>query len=360
MTSKIEQYRAILAKYESIYGEVDTTKKPIVFSITGTYRNKLYQQRVVGYHIATALFLMITWFASLYMVTPLITVFVAGLMYLVVVGLFFDPEQVFDGEIIDVDGKKIGVLAQSQETEGKMESRNFVQTNDRRKLIEQLNKANIVFNSDEVLTWSIGSTTGQCIDGLNVASYTEVDMGIESQDDATIRAFLKAHKNKLSHNGVLVIMNSAGYGIREDDGIVYNDNKVEYETIRKNIVERTVGGTGNNEAAMKFVAKMVELHEQGKYDYTLAIVPRGNKAMPQGGSHSKQRVLEHLLNARNVALIEVSGKQTKKFEYAGDFTEDDREGICKNIKETKITDANGKSHGSGVVFVRVNEWYDRV
>jgi hypothetical protein len=51
-----------------------------------------------------------------------------------------------------------------------------------------------------------------------------------------------------------------------------------------------------------------------------------------------------------VALIEVSGKQTKRFEYAGDFTEDDREGICKNIKETKVMDANGKSHGSGVVF----------
>ena len=360
MTSKIEQYRAILAKYESIYGEVDTTKKPIIFSITGTYRNKLYEQRTWGYYAATAMFLIITWFASFYLANPLITVFVAGLLYLVVVGLFFDPEQVFDGEVVDVDGKKIGVLAQSHRTEGKMESRNFVQTNDKRKLIEQLNKANIVFNSDEVVTWSIGSTTGQCIDGLNVAPYTEVEMGIETQDDTTIRAFLEVHRNKLSYNGVLVIMNSAGYGIREDAGIVYNDNKVEYETIRKNIVERTVGGTGNNDAAMKFIAKMVELHEQGKYDYVLAIVPRGNKSMPQGGSHSKQRVLEHLLNARNVALIEVSGKQTKKFEYSGDFTEDDREGICKNIKETKITDANGKSHGSFQVFARVNEWYDRV
>jgi hypothetical protein len=150
--------------------------------------------------------------------------------------------------------------------------------------------------------------------------------------------------------GVLVIMNSAGYGVDEKAGIVYNDNKVEYETIRKNIVERTVGGTGNNEAAMRFIAKLVELHEEGDYSYVLAVVPRGNKSMPQGGSHSKQRVLEHLLNKRNVALIEVSGKQTKRFEYAGDFTEDDREGICKNIKETKVMDANGKSHGSGVVF----------
>lgn len=359
MTSKIEQYSAILKKYEATYGELDT-KKPVVFSITGTYRNKLYQQRTWGYYAAIVILLIITWFASFYLAKPLIAVFVAGLQYSLVISSFFDPEQVFDGEIIDVDGKKIGVLAQSQEMERKMESRNYVQTNDKRNLIDQLRKADIDFNPKYAVTWSIGSTTGQCNDGIDVAPYTEVDMGIETQDDTKIRDFLEAHDEKLTYNGVLVIMNSAGYGIREDAGIVYNDNKVEYEDIRRNIVERTVGGTGNNEAAMKFIAKMVDFHEQGKYEYNLAIVPRGNKSMPQGGSHSKQRVLEHLLNARNVVLIEVSDKHTKKFEYAGDFTEDDREGICKNIKETKIMDANGKSHGSGVVFVRVNEWYDRV
>jgi len=350
MTSKTEQYRAILEQYEATYGAIDTTKKPIIVSITGPHRQKLYEQRSWGFYAAAALFMMMNLFASFYLATPLIGVFVAGVQYLVVINLLFDPEQVFDGEIIDVNGKKIGVLAQTQETEGEMESRNFIQTNDRRKLIDQLSKAEIYFNPDEVVTWSIGSTTGQCIDGVNIAPYTEVEMGIESQDDAKMRAFLKAHDEKLSHMGVLVIMNSAGYGVDEKVGIVYNDNKVEYENIRKNIVERTVGGTGNNEAAMRFIAKLVELHEEGDYSYVLAVVPRGNKSMPQGGSHSKQYVLEHLLNKRNVALIEVSGKQTKRFEYAGDFTEDDREGICKNIKETKITDTNGKSHGSGVVF----------
>jgi len=159
----------------------------------------------------------------------------------------------------------------------------------------------------------------------------------------------------------LVIMNSAGYGVRCDAGIVYNDNKVEYETIRRNIEPRSIGGTGNNDSAMKFIEKLLNYHEDGKHDYILAVVPRGDKMMPQGGSHSKQCVLEHILCKRNVVLIEVSGKQTKKFEYtADDFTEDDREDICKNIKETKIMDAVGKSRGSGVVFLRVNEWYDRV
>jgi hypothetical protein len=358
--SKTYYYHTILENYEATYGAIDTTTKPIIFSITGRYRNNLYEQRTWGYYAAAALFMMMNLFASFYLATPLIGVFVAGVQYLVMINLLFDPEQVFDGEIIDVNGKKIGVVMQSQLTEGKMESRNFIQTNDRRKLIDQLSKAEIYFNPDEVVTWSIGSTTGQCIDGVNMAPYTEVEMGIESQDDAKMRAFLKAHEMKLSHMGVLVIMNSAGYGVRGDAGIVYNDNKVEYNTITCNIETRMIGGTGNNESAMKFIAKLVELHEEGDYSYVLAVVPRGDKTMPQGGSHSKQRVLEHLLNKRNVVLIEVSGKQTKSFEYAGDFTEDDREGICKNIKETKITDTNGKSHGSGIVFVRVNESYDRV
>ena len=350
MTSKTEQYRAILEQYECIYGEVET-KKPIIISITGAYRNKLYQQRTWGYYAYAVLFFIITWFASFYRENPLLAIVVAVLQYSFVTNWFFDPEKVFDGEIIVVNGKKIGVLMQSQRKEGNMESRNFVQTNDRRKLINKLNEARIEFNEQEVVTWSIGSTTGQCIDGLDVAPYTEVERGIEAPDDAKIRAFLKAHAKKLSHNGVLVLMNSVGYGVDEKAGIVYSDNKVEYENIRSNIVPRSIGGTGNNDAAMKFIAKMVELHEDGDYNYVLAVVPRGDKTMPQGGSHSKQSVLEHVLCKRNVIVIEVSGKQTKMFEYSAvDFTEDVCEAICKNIKETKITDATGRSYGSGVVF----------
>jgi hypothetical protein len=345
---KTEQYHAILKSYESVYGELET-KKPAIISITGPFRNRLYQQRTTMYYAAAAMYIIACLFTSFYLANPLVIVFVTALPYLMVKSLIFDPEKAFDGEIIVVNGKKIGVLMQSQETEGKMESRNFVQTNDRKKLINKLNEAGVVFNEQEVATWSIGSTTGQCIDGK--APYAEAEMGIEAPDDAVMRAFLKAHAKKLSHNGVLVLMNSVGYAIREDAGIVYNDNKLEYENIRRNIAPRSIGGTGNNEAAMKFIAKMVELHEEGDYNYVLAVVPRGDKSMPQGGSHSKQRVLERILRKRNTIFIEVSGKQTKMFEYAaGDFTEDDCEAICKNIKESKIKDATGRSYGSGVVF----------
>jgi hypothetical protein len=74
--------------------------------------------------------------------------------------------------------------------------------------------------------------------------------------------------------------------------------------------------------------------------------------MPQGGSHSKQRALDHYRSGDVVVIIEVSGKQTKRFEVQKNLctADDTSEHICKNIKETKITDAGGKTYGSGVVF----------
>jgi hypothetical protein len=74
--------------------------------------------------------------------------------------------------------------------------------------------------------------------------------------------------------------------------------------------------------------------------------------MPQGGSHSKHRVFENFLDDEDVMVIEVSGKQTKKFELPKDScsTVDSPEKICKCIKETKIVDENGKTYGSQRVF----------
>jgi hypothetical protein len=160
----------------------------------------------------------------------------------------------------------------------------------------------------------------------------------------------------ISHDGVVAMMNSAGYAIRVDAGIVYNDNKVEYDTITKNIVDREIGGTGNNQTAQKFARRLVSLHKQLDCNYVLAFIPRGDKTMPQGGSHSKQRILNSLRSGDNITVIEVSGKQTKMFGLHNNTSTPeyrDAEHICKNIKETKITDVNGKSHGSGVVFEHI-------
>lgn len=254
---------------------------------------------------------------------------------------------------MEINGVSMGVVIMTQKEEGEWESRNFVETNDKRKLINKLNESKLVYDENNVVTWSIGSNTGQCIYGQSLAPFNEVEMGVDMFSDEDIKKFLDSHSKILGHDSVLVLMNSIGYGVKEDGGIVYSDNTLEYETILDSLVPRTVGGTGNNAHSMKLVERAAKIHMRNKYDFTLAIVPRGDKTMPQGGSHSKQRVLEHFLNGEDVIVIEVSGKQTKKFELEADSgcsVMDSSEKICKRIKEIKIVDDGGKTHGSQTVF----------
>jgi hypothetical protein len=263
-------------------------------------------------------------------------------------GYWFSPS--FDGNAFeDIGGYKVGVAIPTREEEGRREARNFEQTQDLTKLINKLDDADIVYNKDEIVVQSVGSSSTQCIFGYKLAPMTEFGMGVDAYSDTQMEEFLKAHAERLSYDGILVIMNSAGYAMKEDAGIVYNDNKVEYDTITRNIVERTVGGTGKNTNAMAFVERLVEIHKRLNLNYVLAIVPRGDKTMPQGGSHSKDRILR--AGKTRIVVIEISGKQTKKFELVGYGAQDaDAETICKNIKETKITDGDGKTYGSMSVF----------
>ena len=347
------QYRAALDKFEKTYGTEQTRNqtKPIIFNVTGPYRNKLYgdsKLSVAELVMYLAAFTIITFASSVYLAGLVVFFVWASTKYYV-----DDLNNMFDGEIMEIDGVKMGVDIPTQRLEAKRESENFVETNDKNKLISKLNECKIIYDEDKVVTWSIGSTTGQCIDGQTMAPFTEVEIGVDGFSDEDLEKFLDAHDKILGHDSVLVLMNSAGYGVNESGGIVYSDNTMEYETIVDNVVPRTVGGTGNNENAMKFVTRLAKIHMRREYDFTLAIVPRGDKTMPQGGSHSKQIVLEHFLDDNeNVIVIEISGKQTKMFELSTDTCSDvdSSEHICKSIKEIKILDENGKSHGSKTVF----------
>jgi hypothetical protein len=196
---------------------------------------------------------------------------------------------------------------------------------------------------------SIGSTTTQFIFGQKNVKQTEIDVGI---DNTEIDELLNNQTE-----GILCIMNSAAYAIKEDVGIVYNDNASETDTISENIVERMIGGTGNNKKAMAFAEKVVRRHKELNKDYILVFIPRGDKTMPQGGSHAKQRIVEKIreTSGRRMRVIEVSGKQTKVFEI--DEKDDDyelenyhTEKLCKLIKEKKITTSEGKTYGSADLF----------
>ena len=350
-SNKQIQYRAILDKFENTYGTEHTRnqKKPLIFSVTGEYRNKFHDNSKTpsewGIFAATLALIC-------YVTTPIVGGIAAATAIVLNQRDINAFISMFDGEIMEIDGVSMGVVIMTQKEEGEWESRNFVEINDKKKLINKLNECKLVYDEDNVVTWSIGSNTGQCIDGQSLAPFSEVEMGVDMFSDEDIEKFLCAHSKILGHDGVLVLMNSIGYGVKEDGGIVYNDNTMEYETILDSLVPRTVGGTGNNANAMKLVERAAKIHKNNGYDYTLAIVPRGDKTMPQGGSHSKQRVLEHFLDKEDVIVIEVSGKQTKKFDLTADNCSrmDSSEKICKHMKEVKILDEDGKTHGSQKVF----------
>jgi hypothetical protein len=349
MFTKREHYNTIVSKLLEQYGDDMEASDELLINITGDYRNDVFINAKQEYIFACAkmtlvLSVVLTTFANVgMMIAALVTMgtLLFGAYYLTTPGVMFN------GEFININGVAVGVVVPSQKEEGELEERNFVETRDAEKLLAAMEKANLP-NCDEKTVWSVGSTSAQLISGQKYSTTTAIELGIDNVTDEKLIALLNSHKNK----GIMFVMNSAGYGVDGEAGIVFNDNSRKEDKII--IVPRTIGGTGNNEAAMKFVRRLVELHKQGDYAFILAIIPRGDKTMPQGGSHSKQRIVDHIRrsNGRAVRLIEVSGKQTKEFTIKDDYElENYSTGkLCEMIKERKLTTANGKTYGSAVVF----------
>ncbi len=299
---------------------------PVLFNITGKYReyrDEFHARPMRDLCAMTAAFVVISYCVSFQAAVVVVCLFPT--MNYFQNGYWFSLS--YDNEFEDIGQYKVGVAIPTKEEEGRRESRSFEDTGDKQKLINKLDEADMVYNEHAIIVQSVGSSSTQCIFGYELAPMAEFGMGVDAHTDDQIRTFLKAHAGALSYDGILVIMNSAGYGIKEDAGIVYSDNKMEYDTIMRNIVPRMVGGAGCNTNAMGFILRVVILHRQLDLNYVLAIVPRGDKTMPQGGSHITDR------------RIEVSGEQTTKFEL-----------VEETMTETTITDADGNTHGSMRVF----------
>ena len=352
--SKKQQYEGFVREYEKVYGSLPAGDKPILFNVTGPLRNQYYKEEkepenLFMFVILSVIMMNISAVSIMYAI--LHTNLVSAALFSSIVAVYIHRLSiiygvkkrinVFDGELITINGREIGVAFPTQEQERELEERNFKQTADLFKLMAALDRAKLTANK-KLCVISVGSTTAQCIFGDTTKP--EIEVGIDNPEK--IRELLESVP--LGLDDVLVIMNSAGYGVKEDAEIVYNDNVMEYDTITGNIVERTVGGTGNNAAAMEFIRKLTRMHKSLDKNYVLAVVPRGDKTMPQGGSHSKQRILEAIDEQLDIIVVEVSGKQTKQFEFVDDGVGAlSTEGICKKIKETKIVTVEGKTYGSG-------------
>jgi hypothetical protein len=356
MPSKIQLYREIVSKYEDTYGNLpDTGDKPILINITGPLRKKLYENdhlydNDVLYMVISAIIFAVLFAPNLMTIILIMSMSICFMCS----ETSMDYSNIFDGEYIDIDGYMIGVVIPTQEEEGELETRNFDETNDGRKLREALLRAGLDGDA-KVAVASVGSTTTQFIYGQENINTNEIEVGVDHPLDNEIIELLDAVD--LDENGILVIMNSAGYAVRADAGVLYNDNQSKTDTITPEIVDRVVGGSGDNSNAQKFAHKLIKVHKEikghkkGKRKYTLVLIPRGDPDMPQGGSHTHQRMLEAARHGFNITVIEVSGKQTKIFELMdGNVKDYSAESICGRIKNKKVLTKEGKTYGSGVVF----------
>lgn len=356
MPSKIQLYREIVSNYEETYGNLpDTGDKPILINITGPLRKKLYENDHLYDNDVLYMVIVAIIFAAIFApnLTTIILIMSMSICFMCS-ETSMDYSNIFDGEYIDIDGYMIGVVIPTQEEEGELETRNFDETNDGRKLREALLRAGLDGDA-KVAVASVGSTTTQFIYGQENINKNEIEVGVDHPLDNEIIELLDAVD--LDENGILVIMNSAGYAVRTDAGVLYNDNQSKTDTITPEIVDRVVGGSGDNSNAQKFAHKLIKVHKEikghkkGKRKYTLVLIPRGDPDMPQGGSHTHQRMLEAARHGFNITVIEVSGKQTKIFELMdGNVKDYSAESICGRIKNKKVLTKEGKTYGSGVVF----------
>jgi hypothetical protein len=359
MPSKTQLYREIVAKYEDTYGDLpDTGGKPLLLNITGPFRNELYKNNhIYDKDMLNMVLAVVIGFTAIILASDLIMLLLIldiclmlGIcfMSLYTSNIYVDYSKVFDGDFIEIDGRMIGVATPTQKEEGELETRNFDETNDGRKLREALMRAGLDGNA-KVTVASVGSTTAQFIYGQENTKTNEIEVGVDHHVEDKIAELLDAVN--LDENGIVVLMNSVGYAFRVNAGALYNDNLLDNDTITRKITPRVVGGSGDNTNAMNFAKKVVEKHKSGNYRYTLVFIPRGDSAMPQGGSHTHQRILEAARHGFYVTVLEISGKQSKLFELMDGGVKDySAEGICGRIKNKKILTKEGKTYGSGVVF----------
>jgi hypothetical protein len=351
MPSKTQLYREIVAKYEDTYGALpDTGKKPLLINITGPFRNDLYKNNHI--YDKDVLNMVLAAMCVTIILAPrfvtLILMMSICFMCVHTSKIYVDYSKVFDGEFIEIDGRMIGVVAPTQKEEGQLESRNFDEISDGRKLREALMRAELDGDA-KVVVVSVGSTTTQIIYGQEYAKTNEIPVGVDNPLDCEIAELLDAVE--LDENGIVALMNSSGYAFRINAGALYNDNQLERDTITHEITPRVVGGSGDNRNAMNFAKKVVAKHKAGNYNYTLVFIPRGDPSMPQGGSHTHQRILEAVRHGFHITVLEVSGKQTKLFELMDEEIKDySAESICGRIKNKKMVTNEGKTYGSGVVF----------
>jgi hypothetical protein len=333
----------ILTQYLDKYGYLPSGDEPLLFNITGPFRDAEYERDRHRFRTALIQSLLILCLTVVFPSWFILSLTVFGMVCLNY--YVYSPASLYNGSFVNINGRQIGVLVQTPRQEGQRESNNFKEKNDRKRLWA----AGKLPKGAKVAVVSVGSSSSQGIDGIEYMKRTEFNVGVNNPEN--IAEMLDAIHMECEH---LYIINSAGYALDLSKGIVSASNSRGEDDISPSIVHRSVNGTGDNKSAMAFYNALVRLYKAGGYKFTLGGIPRGDDTLPQGGSHSKDLMVDAIrkTNGRPIKVIEVSGMQSKEYSIEDDHELENysTESLCKRIKEKKIVATDGKSYGSAVVF----------
>jgi hypothetical protein len=125
-----EAYYNLVEEYLSLYGSVPYSSslyEPLLFYITGSYRDEVFKKaarewdwvRMKIIFVFLSTFLLLMWETCL-VITGIVSVFLLGKYYYVT-----RPSALFDGTIVNINDREIGVLIPTEEEEKRFWHKKF-------------------------------------------------------------------------------------------------------------------------------------------------------------------------------------------------------------------------------------------
>ena len=133
-TSQMNEYYSVKEQYLNLYGSIPYTKVPVLFCITGGFRDAIYKKTRGDYWfmllkiivIALFIFVLVLYDVILYMSYNEAYIITGVISFIILFDYYVnDPRIIFNGSFVSINGNKMGVLIPTRKDEEKFMSRNF-------------------------------------------------------------------------------------------------------------------------------------------------------------------------------------------------------------------------------------------
>jgi hypothetical protein len=133
-TNQISEYYSVMEQYLNLYGAIPYSKVPLLFCITGGFRDAIYKKTRRDYWfmlakiivIALFIFTLVLYDVILYMSYNEATIITGFIGFIILFDYYVnDPRLIFNGSFVNINGNKMGVLIPTKHDEKMFMSRNF-------------------------------------------------------------------------------------------------------------------------------------------------------------------------------------------------------------------------------------------